>query len=158
MPLSTDILHYYQITQAIPGSIKWQYYVQINGCIYVRYVVAYPQQRQQMLIKSGNFRGECKMIASTVVKEIRRMLGEGRLSQRKIASKIGVSRGTVNAIAQGKHLVVLRQQQEGEGGFIPPTGMPTRCPECGGLVQMPCLLCYIRSRPRRHPRNGSTHS
>ncbi len=42
------------------------------------------------------------MITATVVDEIRRMLREGRLSQRKIAVRIGVSRGTVNAIALGK--------------------------------------------------------
>jgi transcriptional regulator with XRE-family HTH domain len=42
------------------------------------------------------------MIATTVVDEIRRLLRQGRLSQRKIASRIGVSRGTVNAIALGK--------------------------------------------------------
>ena len=39
------------------------------------------------------------MIATTVVDEVRRLLREGRLSQRSIALRIGVSRGTVNAIA-----------------------------------------------------------
>ncbi len=103
--------------------------------------------------------GESKtMIAVTVVEEIRRMLGEGRLSQRKIASKIGVSRGTVSAIAQGKHVVVLKKQQSDQRGFIPPTGMPVRCPECGGLVQMPCLLCYIRTKRRQQAQDESTLS
>jgi DNA-binding XRE family transcriptional regulator len=89
------------------------------------------------------------MIATTVVDEIRRMLGEGRLSQRMIASQIGVSRGTVNAIAQGKRDCELARCQRGEDGFIPPTGLPVRCSGCGARVQMPCLLCYIRARNGR---------
>jgi predicted DNA-binding protein (UPF0251 family) len=27
-------------------------------------------------------------------------------------------------------------------------GTPRRCPECGGLVYMPCYLCYVRSLGR----------
>ena len=41
------------------------------------------------------------MIANTVIKEIRRLLREKQYSQRKIASRLGVSRGTVNSIATG---------------------------------------------------------
>jgi hypothetical protein len=90
------------------------------------------------------------MVATTVVDQIRRMLQEGRLSQRRIASRIGVSRGTVNAIAQGKKpLARYNGRHPSENGFIPPSGAPARCPGCGGRVQMPCLLCYIRSRSGR---------
>jgi hypothetical protein len=84
------------------------------------------------------------MITATVVDEIRRMLQEGRLSQRKIASQIGVSRGTVNAIALGRRLCHRVERLGAHRGFIPPTGPAVRCPGCGGRVQMPCLLCYIR--------------
>ena len=88
------------------------------------------------------------MIATTVVDEIRRMLGEGRLSQRTIARQIGVSRGTVNAIALGKRAHDPARRRRDEKGFTPPAGLPVRCPGCGGRVQMPCLLCYIRARKR----------
>ena len=89
------------------------------------------------------------MITATVVEEIRRMLREGRLSQRKIASQIGVSRGTVNAIALGRRRR-RRDARPGRGrGFIPPTGPLVRCPGCGGRVQMPCLLCYLRKASGR---------
>jgi hypothetical protein len=88
------------------------------------------------------------MIANALVEEVRRMLAEGRLSQRKIAQTMGVSRGTVNAIARGRRRddFSRRRQHEEDGGFTPPRGMPTRCPGCGALTQMPCLVCYIRAK------------
>ncbi|NLF06403.1 MAG: winged helix-turn-helix domain-containing protein, partial [Pirellulaceae bacterium] len=39
------------------------------------------------------------MISTDLIDEVRRLLREGRLSQRKIAERTGVSRGTVNAVA-----------------------------------------------------------
>lgn len=84
------------------------------------------------------------MIATSVIEEIHQLLEEGRLSQRKIASRIGVSRGTVNAVALGRRDCGRVFRQPDETGFIPPTGLPVRCPGCGGRVQMPCLRCYIR--------------
>ena len=93
------------------------------------------------------------MIVTSVVDEIRRMLREGRLSQRRIAMQIGVSRGTVNAIAQGKRTCVAAGRLANGNGFTPPSGAPKRCPGCGGKVQMPCLVCYIRNeRRKRWPR------
>ena len=41
------------------------------------------------------------MIAPSIVNEIKRLLAEGKHSQRGIARMIGVSRGTVGAIARG---------------------------------------------------------
>ena len=38
------------------------------------------------------------MIARALIDEVRCQLREGRLSQRKIADSLGISRGTVNAI------------------------------------------------------------
>jgi transcriptional regulator with XRE-family HTH domain len=76
------------------------------------------------------------------------MLKEGRLSQRQIAQTLGVSRGTVNAIASGRRRegVARRGPDAREDGFTLPMGIPVRCPGCGGLTQMPCLLCYLRAR------------
>ena len=106
------------------------------------------------------------MIAAALVVEARRMLREGRLSQREIAKRLGVSRGTVGAIAGGRRRDCVRRAEQGEADFIPPTGLPRRCPGCGGLAQMPCLACYIRAknearraaRPNlgRRPIRGST--
>jgi len=89
------------------------------------------------------------MIATAVIDEIQKMLRQSGLSQRKIAVRLGVSRGTVNAIAQGKRAPRHHARGNRGDGFIPPSGLPTRCPECGALVQMPCLLCYLRKRSRQ---------
>jgi len=85
------------------------------------------------------------MIASDIVKEIRQLLAEGILSQRAIAERIGVSRGTVSAIAQGKRRDYPPRSFTNEIHFMPPAGPPIRCPGCGGLAQMPCLACYINT-------------
>jgi hypothetical protein len=107
------------------------------------------------------------MIATELVEEVRRMLQEGRSSQRQIAERLGISRGTVNAIACGRRRAAVDLHRGGEAdAFIPPTGLPTRCPSCGGLAQMPCLACYIRATQQarqktrlplgRRPIRGST--
>ena len=84
------------------------------------------------------------MLAPAIVAEIRRLLGEGRLSQRAIARHLGVSRGIVHAIANGK------RRERVAPGRLPPRllvdeGPWERCPGCGGIVQMPCLLCRMRA-------------
>ena len=42
------------------------------------------------------------MLAEAVVEQIRDLLAIGELSQRKIARRLGVSRGSVNAISQDR--------------------------------------------------------
>jgi len=88
------------------------------------------------------------VIAQAVVLEIRHLLDEGAISQRKIARRLGVSRGTVNAIAQGKRPDGLGRRDVSDD-FLPPVGPPRRCPGCGGLVLMPCLLCHVRAMRRK---------
>ena len=85
------------------------------------------------------------MIAVEVVDEIRSLLTAGRFSQRKIAERLGVSRGTVNAIARGRRPDRAARPQDPAHDFIPPAGRPGRCPGCGGMVQMPCLACQVRA-------------
>ena len=85
------------------------------------------------------------MIASPVVDEIKRLLSDGELSQRKIALRIGVSRGTVGSIAGGKRPDYEARRRLREDRFIMPAGPPLRCPGCGGMAQMPCLACHVRT-------------
>lgn len=92
------------------------------------------------------------MLAPGLVAEVRRLLKENRLSQRTIARATGVSRGTVNAIARGFRPDYRPGPGPGPGEFVAPAGPPRRCPGCGGLVQMPCLVCYIRALGRRQSR------
>ena len=83
------------------------------------------------------------MIARAIVEQIRQLLGEQGLSQRQIARHLGVSRGTVLAIAQGRR-PNYAADNEGDKVFSPSMGPPRRCPGCGGMVTMQCLLCKIR--------------
>lgn len=82
------------------------------------------------------------MISPAVVVEVRRLLAEGQLSQRQIARRTGISRGTVAAIASGRRRPRYPPSPTSPGGF--PRGKPVRCPGCGALVQMPCLACWLR--------------
>ncbi len=70
------------------------------------------------------------------------LLGRG-LPQRRIASLVGVSRGTVGAIATGRRPVHLRRpaQQAEE-----PRRMG-RCPTCGRQIMLPCLACAAGEGP-----------
>ncbi len=88
------------------------------------------------------------MLSITTILEVRRLLAAGGRSQRAIATQVGVSRGIVALIAAGRrHLhsaepnckSPLRRSRAGT----------TRCPGCGGLVYLPCLLCRARQLRRR---------
>jgi len=94
------------------------------------------------------------MISLGVVDQIKRLLEEGDLSQRKIARQVGVSRGTVNAIARGKRPDYEARGRDREDDVVAPGGPPARCPTCGGMVEMPCLACRVRAmrESRRRPR------
>jgi hypothetical protein len=94
------------------------------------------------------------VIAAGVVGEIRSLLAEGGLSQRKIAQRMGVNRGTVNAIARGKRPEYPSARQAPNGDSTPPSGRPVRCLGCGGLCQMPCLVCHLRAIKQRRRLEG----
>jgi transcriptional regulator with XRE-family HTH domain len=84
------------------------------------------------------------MIAPQIVDEVRRLLAEGRLSQRQIARATGVSRGTVGAIASGRRPDYHNLRPALDEDLLQPTGPPQRCPGCGGMVYLPCRLCRVR--------------
>jgi hypothetical protein len=89
------------------------------------------------------------MLTLTTVLEIRRLLDEGRLSQRAIAAKLRVSRGVVGSIANGTR--GLFGHDDAPRPALEPIeqSRPKRCQGCGGLVYLPCLLCRAR-RHRKH--------
>ncbi len=88
------------------------------------------------------------MIQHSIVQEVKRLLAEGNLSQRKIAKRIGLSRATVGAIASGKR-PDYKQRPPSEDDLFQPTGPSRRCSGCGGVVYLPCRLCYVRDIKRR---------
>ena len=79
------------------------------------------------------------MIPWSKVKEIRRLLRQGGITQRKIAEIVGVHKGTVEAIAQGRRQYL--KQRRGAKHVSP----DVRCPGCGGMTQMPCMVCDRRA-------------
>jgi len=90
------------------------------------------------------------MIAAETVAEVRRLLRETPLSHRKIARLTGVSRGLVDAVASGKRpdREIAPPSEEEE-----PTGPPARCPDCGGMVYLPCRACQVRLHHETKTRN-----
>ena len=66
------------------------------------------------------------MLAAEVVLEICRLLGEGELSQRAIADRMRVSRGTVGAIANGKRPIYGSEARAAAPAVEPPRSLPIR--------------------------------
>jgi hypothetical protein len=101
------------------------------------------------------------MIEPETINDVKRLLAERDYSQRKIAAITGVSRSTVGAIATGKRRDHNTRANGSDSELEPSIGPPRRCPECGGLVFMPCRLCHVRNliaesriAPQPHRPNG----
>lgn len=84
------------------------------------------------------------MLPFPLVQEICRLLDEDELSQRKIAQKLGVSRGTVGALATGRRGLHGRGDAEMDHACT-----TKRCGTCGMLVIMPCVYCRAMDYRRR---------
>ena len=85
------------------------------------------------------------MLSEQKVKQVQSLLREARrrgvrVVYRRIAIQTGVSREMVTAIAKGTRKVH-------EKSTTPPArGLIERCPHCGAMVEMPCLLCTLESK------------
>jgi hypothetical protein len=86
------------------------------------------------------------MLDREVIEEIGGLLLGGNRSYRAIARRLGVSRGAVKDVAEGKRRQRVPRARPRGDEFQPPRGLPRRCPGCGGKVKMPCLACYLRER------------
>ena len=83
------------------------------------------------------------MIAEAKIREAELMLARGKMSQREIAKRTGLSRGTISSIAGGTRKIQVKTVDPN----MPPEpedGPPVRCPGCGAMVQMPCVLCHLK--------------
>ncbi|MEM8943729.1 MAG: helix-turn-helix transcriptional regulator [Planctomycetota bacterium] len=89
------------------------------------------------------------MLPLAVVEEVRRLLDEKKLSQRKIAQKLQVSRGTVGAIASGKRGIYGREPSDESPELSCMELPPERCDGCGATVYKPCVLCRARDYEAR---------
>ncbi len=93
------------------------------------------------------------MLEQYVVNQILELLAEGGWSRRQIAKKVGVSRGSVNAIANGNRGHFGRQPMEGSDAGP----QVARCPQCGVRVILPCVACRARDyRGRQHSGSADT--
>ena len=84
------------------------------------------------------------MIADAVVERSVTCWPTGPFPSGRSPGGLGISRGTVNAISQGRRPDYSQLQTPEAANFPFPQGVPRRCPGCGGMVQMPCLLCHVR--------------
>jgi hypothetical protein len=85
------------------------------------------------------------MLALSTVQEIDRLLAEGKLSHRRIAARLGVSRASVAAIANGKRGLHGRKAPVPGPQATSAAALAARCPSCGYLVYLPCLVCAARA-------------
>ena len=92
------------------------------------------------------------MLSLALVEEISRLLAEGQLSHRKIAAKLGVSRGTVGAIASGRRGMYGHEPGAENLSLNQQSALAERCPTCGAMVYKPCLLCRSREYKQRQER------
>jgi hypothetical protein len=85
------------------------------------------------------------LIDPKIVAETRRLLTEAKpLSQRQIAIRLKISRGTVAAIASGRRPDYLARQIDREDLGEADNGPKVRCLGCGGLQSLPCRVCRDR--------------
>jgi DNA-binding XRE family transcriptional regulator len=96
------------------------------------------------------------MLPLATIEQIDRLIQGGELSQRKIAKQLGVSRGTVAAIASGRRGIYGKEPDDETSQSLAPKSPPVRCPSCGFFVYQPCLVCRARDfRQLQHAaRNG----
>lgn len=84
------------------------------------------------------------MLSLSLVEQIVDLLNEGELSQRRIAERVGVSRGTVASIASGRRGLFGRDPESDDDRSLANLTPPERCPKCGYLIYAPCRVCRAR--------------
>lgn len=101
------------------------------------------------------------MISKNIIAEAARLLLARELSQRQIAARLGISRGTVLAISTKRRPLRLgrkpraanprskQQRRYVERITLQAARLPERCPECRNLVQLPCQICAGRKHQLR---------
>ena len=95
------------------------------------------------------------MLTIGKVLEIQKLLSLG-MSQRRVASKLGVARATVGAIASDKRGLHGREEssEASDDDDLWPlsAGDFVRCPECGAKALLPCVSCNARRFRRQELR------
>src|SRR5947209_2513620 len=92
-----------------------------------------------------------------VVREVQRLLVEERLSFRIVAKRMGCSRASIAAIASRPYRPLVESQEDSDWDDLLHSGELfhgplARCPGCGAMVYLPCLLCRMRGLEAAHQR------
>jgi hypothetical protein len=88
------------------------------------------------------------MLPLELINKVDALIREEELSHREIAAQLGVSRGTVSAIANGRRGIYGKDENDKYTPLAP--SLPAvRCPKCGNRVHPPCLICLVRERRER---------
>jgi len=88
------------------------------------------------------------MLPLKLINKVDTLIREGKLSHREIAARLGVSRGTVSAIANGRRGIYGKDEKDKYTPLAP--SLPAvRCPTCGNRVHPPCLICLVRDKRQR---------
>ena len=102
------------------------------------------------------------MINQQIITEAARLLLAHELSQRQIAARLGISRGTVLAISRQRRPLDLQRKSRAaqpqskqerrlaERVTLRAGQLPARCPECRNLVLLPCQACKSRKQRLRY--------
>lgn len=92
------------------------------------------------------------MLSQRTADEVKRLL-KTDMAMHAISRETGVSRSTIANVKSGRWDAGQRRKQKRAGldnnEYLYPSleGGPTeRCSECGGLVYIPCHLCWVRKQ------------
>ncbi len=98
------------------------------------------------------------MLSLVMIEKIEWLLRSADLSQRQVAMRLGVSRGTVASVARGKRsakqqrstgVLPIASKDQHAPQIVPDLdAVPVRCPSCGCRVFLPCLVCHLRKMER----------
>lgn len=83
------------------------------------------------------------MITLEKIEAVKKAIASGK-SSRKIAMELGISRTSVYNVQRGLCRIQRPPKEPSPQAYFDENAPYTRCPTCGGLVKMPCLLCRIR--------------
>jgi len=97
-------------------------------------------------------RGEALLLDPALVADVHRLHATGQYTQRAIARKTGVSRGSVATIVSGRRpdYQALRAAKQAADAEQPPSlnGPRSHCDECGCTVTQPCVACRAKAAQR----------
>lgn len=96
------------------------------------------------------------MIELETIQRVQRLLAAGEHSHRAIARLAVVSRATVSQVARGLYdeRIASITDEDWDPELEEPQRPYVRCPTCGGMVWMPCVLCRVEARRERRRRRA----